>query len=160
MLNDYFSKCFNRSQPSLQATDCLNYPLADDCPDEILCTESKISELLMTLIAKASGSVGISARKLRETAEHISQSLTKIFYPSIKSGSFLSLWKTSNIVAIPRANDNHNSSNYRPLSLLSILGKLLEKHVHHIIAKHVSMNPQFADVQWGFQSGIEIRRYL
>ena len=141
MLNEYFSKCFNRSQSSLQATDCLNYPLADDCPDEILCTESKISELLMTLIAKASGPVGISARKLRETAEHISQSLTKIFY---LSGSFLSLWKTSNIIPIPRANDNHNPSNYRPLSLLSILGKLLEKHV---IAKHVSMNPQFANAQ-------------
>ena len=83
--------------------------------------QSKISELLMTLIAKASGPVGISARKLRETAEHISQSLIKIFYLSIKSGSFLSLWKTSNIVPIPRANDNHNPSNYRPLSLLSTL---------------------------------------
>ena len=84
MLNDYFSKCFNRSQPSLQTTDCLNYPLADDCPDEILCTESEVTELLMTLdIAKASGPDGISVRMLRETAEHISPSLTKILiYPS------------------------------------------------------------------------------
>ena len=49
MLNDYFSKCFNRSQLSLQTTDCLNYPLADDSPDEMLCTESEVSELLMTL---------------------------------------------------------------------------------------------------------------
>ena len=38
MLNGYFSKCFNRSQPSLETTDCLNKPLADDYPDEILCT--------------------------------------------------------------------------------------------------------------------------
>ena len=89
---------------------------------------------------------------LRETAEHISPSLTKIFNLSIKTGSFPSLWKRSNIVPIPKANDNHNPSNYRPISLLSILGKLLEKHVHHIIAKHVSTNPQFANVQWGFQS--------
>ena len=66
-------------------TNCLNYPLADDCPDEILCTESEVTELLMTLdIAKASGLDGISARMLRETAEHISPSLTKNFliYPS------------------------------------------------------------------------------
>ena len=62
VLNDYFSKCFNRSQPSLQITDCLNKPLADDCPDEILCTESEITELLMTLdIVKASDPDGISA---------------------------------------------------------------------------------------------------
>ena len=49
MLNDHFSKCFNRSQPSLQTTDCLNYPLADDCPDEILCTEPEVTELLIHL---------------------------------------------------------------------------------------------------------------
>ena len=147
MLNDYFSKCFNRALPSLQATDCLNYPLADDCPDEILCTESEVAELLMTLdIAKASGPDGISARMLRETAEHISPSLTKFFNLSIKTGSFPSLWKKSSIVLIPKANDNHDPSNYRPISLLSILGKLLEKHVHHIIAKHVCTNPQFANV--------------
>ena len=145
----YFSKCFNRSQPSLQTTDCLNYPLADDCPEEMLCTESEVTVLLMTLdIAKANGPDGISARMLRETAEHISPSLTKFFNLSIKTGSFPSLWKRSNIVPIPKANDNRNPSNYRPISLLSILGKLLEKHVHHIIAKHVSTNPQFANVQW------------
>ena len=87
MLNDYFSKCFNRSQTPLQTTHCLNYPLADDCPDEILCTESEVTALLMTLdIAKASGPDGISARMLRETAEHISPSLTKIFNLSIKTG--------------------------------------------------------------------------
>ena len=119
MLDDYFSKCFNRSQPSLQTTDCLNYPLADDCPDEMLCTESEVTELLMTLdIAKASGPDGISARMLRETAEHIPPSLTL----SIKTGSFPSLWKRPNIVPIPKANDSRNPSNYRPISLLSILG--------------------------------------
>ena len=84
MLNDYFSKCFNRSQPSLQTTDCLNYPVDDDCPDETLCTESEITELLMTLdIVKASGPDGISAWMSRETAAHISPSLTKfLIYPS------------------------------------------------------------------------------
>ena len=96
------------------------------------------------------GPDSISARMLRETAEHISPSLTKNFKLSIKTRSFLSLWKKSNIVPIPKAKDNHN---YRPISLLSILGKVLENHVHHIIAKHVSTNPQFANVQWGFQSG-------
>ena len=48
MLNDYFSKGFNRSQPSLQTTDCFNYPLADGYPDEILmCTKSEATEILI-----------------------------------------------------------------------------------------------------------------
>jgi len=51
-----------------------------------------------------------------------------------------------NIVPIPKANDNRNPSNYRLICLLSVLSKLLEKHVHHIIAKHVSTRVHFVVV--------------
>ena len=64
--------------PSLQTTDCLN-SLADAYPDEILCTKSEVTELLMTLdIAKASGLDGISARMLRSCGAYL-PSLTTIF---------------------------------------------------------------------------------
>ena len=77
------------------------------------CAQSEMTELLMTLdIVKASGPDGISAWMSRETAAHISPSLKKKFNLSIKSGSFPSLRKKSNIVPIPKANDNRNPSNY------------------------------------------------
>jgi len=38
MLNSFFSTCFNRSQPALEAIDSLDYSLVDECPDDILCT--------------------------------------------------------------------------------------------------------------------------
>jgi len=44
MLNSFFSTCFNRSQPALEAIDSLEYSLVDECPDDILCTETEISE--------------------------------------------------------------------------------------------------------------------
>jgi len=71
--NSFFSTCFNRSQPALEVIDSLDYSLVDECPDDILCTETEISEYLMSLdVTKASGSDGISARMLKETAMHIS----------------------------------------------------------------------------------------
>jgi len=154
MLNSFFSTCFNRSQPALEAIDSLDYSLVDECPDDILCTETEISEYLMSLdVTKASGSDGISARMLKETAMHISPSLTRIFNLSVKTGTFPSLWKKSNIVPIPKSGDNQSPTNYRPISLLPILGKLLEKHFHNIIAYHISSTQQFANAQWGFQNG-------
>ena len=54
-------------------------------------------------VTKASGSDGISARMLKETAMHISPSLTRIFNLSVKTGTFPSLWKKSNIVPIPKS---------------------------------------------------------
>jgi len=104
----------------------------DECPDDILCTETEISEYLISLdFTKASGSDGISARMLKETAMHISPSLSRIFNLSVKTGTFPSFWKKSNIVPIPKSGDNQSPTNYRPMSLLPILGKLLEKHFHH-----------------------------
>ena len=48
---------------------------------------------------------------------------------------------------------NHTSvSNYRPISLLPILSKLLEKHVHGLILNHLNLRHPIALQQWGFQS--------
>jgi len=85
MLNNVFLTCFNRSQ---EVINSLDYSLVDECPEDILCTETEISEFLMSLdVEKASGSDGISARLLKDTAMHISPSLTVIFNRSNKTGT-------------------------------------------------------------------------
>jgi len=48
MLNS-FSTCFNRSQPDLEVIDSLDYSFVDECPDDILCTETEMSEYMMSL---------------------------------------------------------------------------------------------------------------
>ena len=47
-------------------------------------------------------------------------------------------WKLSHIVPIPKSNVHTNPSNYRPISLLSILNKVLERHVHKVLTEHLS----------------------
>ena len=46
---------------------------------------------------------------------------------------------------------NHGPSNYRPISLLPILSKILERHVYTVITDHLSNNCPISDQQWGFQ---------
>ena len=43
-------------------------------------------------------------------------------------------------------------TNYRPISLLSILSKLLEKHVHKLLLDHMESVSPLASEQWGFRS--------
>ena len=58
------------------------------------------------------------------------------------------------MVPIPKVQPAPKSpDSYRPISLLSILSKLLEKHVYKLIANHLHMNGVLSDSQWGFRTG-------
>jgi hypothetical protein len=126
----------------------------NSCPDDFLCSVEEVQHLLETLdVSKSSGPDGISARMLKPVAQCIAPSVTKLVNQSLQSGCFPVLWKVSNIVPIPKAGDNTNPKCYRPISLLSILSKLLERHVQHLLLDHIMEKNLISDSQWGFVSG-------
>ena len=89
----------------------------------LLCTEQEIFNLINGLDTnKASGPDGISVRMLKGTAISIAPILTELFNLSITSGKVPSKWKISSAVSIPKSSANvDNPSNYRPISLLSVV---------------------------------------
>ena len=102
------------------------------CPDEFLCPEEKTYHLISSLdVNKASGLDKISARMLKGTAPLITPMITALFNMSLSTGIFPNSWKSSLIVPIPKPGDSSNPGNYRPISLLPIVSKLLEKHVEY-----------------------------
>ena len=131
MLNSYFSKCWNHSEPPL--IDLLESNYEETCPDHLFCTTQEIVQLIKGLdVSKANGPDRISARMLKGTCESIAPSLTNLFNLSIAKGHFPKLWKEARVVPIPKSTTKHSPSGYRPISLLSILSKLLEKHFHSL----------------------------
>ena len=65
LLNSFFCSCFNRSHPPIQ-----HQPTPDidssTCPEELLCTDSEVCEMLAALnVTKSSGPDGISPRMLK-----------------------------------------------------------------------------------------------
>ena len=152
MLNSYFSKCWNHSEPPL--TDLLESNYEETCPDHLFCTTQEIVQLIKGLdLSKANGPDRISARMLKGTCESIAPSLTNLFNLSIAKGHFPKLWKEARVVPIPKSTTKHSPSGYRPISLLSILSKLLEKHFHSLITDHLNQHHPLSDAQWGFQKG-------
>ena len=155
MLNSFFHKCFNHSMPPLQFADLDELDPVNEYlhTEDILCTVEEVEQHLRTLdTSKANGPDGISAKMLKETATSIAPSVTKLFNLSLKSGCFPTLWKLSHVVPIPKSNDYTNPSNYRPISLLSILSKVLERHIHTVLTEHLSQHHLLSEMQWGFQT--------
>ena len=54
---------------------------------------------------------------------------------------------------IPKSDKKSNPSGYRPISLLSVVSKLLEKFIHSRISEHLAEHAPIPDAQWGFQKG-------
>ena len=129
LLNSTFISHFNNKQPPLTSADL---PLTDPngSVDNILCSEDQVYELLTSIdTTTANGHDDISAIMLKKTALSITPAVTKLFNVSLTSGELPSEWKTARVTPIPKSGDSSNPSNYRPISLLSILSKLLEKHI-------------------------------
>jgi len=90
-------------------------------------------------ITKANGPDDISARMLKETALSITSTpvVTHLFNISITLGELPDEWKMARVSPIPKSGNHSDPGNYRPISLLSLLSKLLEKHIHHLLATHL-----------------------
>ena len=89
-----------------------------------------LQQLLALKTNKVIGLDKISARLLKNSARAIAVSVTKLLNLSIKTGRFSKLWKCSKITALFKSGDRTNASNYRPISILPTLSKILEKAVH------------------------------
>ena len=147
MLGDHFSSCFNQAMPPLSPVE---HPRNDtelhNTPEDFLCCVEEIYNYLSTLdTSKATGPDGISARMLKETANTIAPSVTALLNLSLHSGSVPSQWKKSLIVPIPKTSSATTPNDYRPISLLSILSKVLERH---IISNQLHQVHPISNSQW------------
>ena len=99
---------------------------------------------------KAIGLDNISARLLK--CSTISLSITKLFNLSIRSGKFPGIWKCSKVSDLFKSGDRTNATNYRPISVLSILSKILERAVHSQLHEHLNSTKLLSNNQVGFRS--------
>ena len=136
MLNNFFCSCFNTAFPPLTST--CSYHRNNHTEMSLLCTEDEVHDLLLTLdVTKSNGPDGISSSILKHTAGAIAPSLTKLFNLSIRLGQLPSQWKRSLIVPIPKSSSTGSPSCYRPISLLPIVSKVLERHMCNILLDHL-----------------------
>lgn len=110
--------------------------------------KSQIREMNET---KATGCDGMSVKLLKCAGDSIIQPLTFIFNLCISKGTFPTEWKRARVTPIFKAGDPHSVNNYRPVSILSCVSKILERHVHDTFYDYLSQNHLLSERQFGFR---------
>ena len=113
--------------------------------------ETVLKYLLSLKTNKAIGLDNISARLLKCGARVICPSITKLLNLSIRTGNFPEIWKCSKVAALFKAGDRTNASNYRPISILPTMSKILEKVVHSQFYDFLNSNNLISSKQFGFR---------
>ena len=86
---------------------------------------------------------------LKHSASSISPILCSILNLSLSTGRIPDAWKLSRVVPVFKAGDPHAVSNYRPISMQPICGKLLEKIIHRNILRYLNTKGILTNRQFG-----------
>ncbi len=100
---------------------------------------------------KASGPDNIPIRLLKECASTIAPSLTCLFNKSLKLGTLPSEWKLSNVIPLHKKGNKSYVENYRPISLMCVVAKVLERCVYNRLIDHIQN--MISAAQHGFLRG-------
>jgi len=102
--------------------------------DTIHIMEDEVLDQLKALSAnKATGPDNVSARILKEAGVSIVPSLTRLINMSLQTCEMPLAWKKANVIPLHKKGEKDILSNYRPISILSVVSKVFEK----VIFKHV-----------------------
>ena len=95
----------------------------------------------------------IHGRILKECQEQLAKPLCQLFKKSLSLKKFPSDWKLANVIPIYKKDDRADPKNYRPISLLSILGKVFERIVFKYVHNFFLENQFIISAQSGFTAG-------
>ena len=113
----------------------------------------EISILLSKLDVTKSGDIyGITPRLIKDAGPAMVSNLCIIFNKCLTSGTFPQLLKPAKVIPIYKADSRMLASNYRPISLLPIIGKLFEKIIFKRISSFVTKYNILFRRQYGFQN--------
>ena len=101
---------------------------------------------------KATGLDDLPAGFIRDGAEGIAYPISYIINLSLKTGVVPDEMKTARVIPLYKKNSKLEPSNYRPVSILSTLSKILERAVHIQLEIYLKENDLFYKFQSGFRT--------
>ncbi|KFO81732.1 RNA-directed DNA polymerase from mobile element jockey, partial [Cuculus canorus] len=103
--------------------------------------EEEVRDLLAHLdTQKSMGPNGIHPRVLKELADVLSKPLSTTFQQFWLTGEVPLDWRLANVVPIYKKGCREDLGNYRPVSLTSVPGKVMEQVILSAIMKHMQEN--------------------
>lgn len=163
LFNSYFSEVTKKLIKNAN-----NYPLS--FPESLLnsksifikpVTENEVSCLIKDLKNKFShGFDEIPSTVLKYCSKNLIKPITILCNSSLSSGCFPEIFKQAIVKPLFKKGERNNIENYRPISLLSVFSKVLEKSMYNRIVPFLEKCDIFSASQFGFRKGLSINGAL
>ena len=109
---------------------------------------------------KSVGPDGIHPRLLKEAHSQLAMPLSRLFQKSIDTKVIPMDWKVAHISPIHKGGDKSKACSYRPISITSAVGKILEGIVNTAVLRHLITNNLLSKQQHGFRPGRSVETNL
>ena len=115
--------------------------------------EGEVHKLINRLPNKLSSGIDNINNVLLKTIKHsVVKPLTGIFNSSLEKGTFPALMKTAIVIPLHKGKSIHDLGNFRPISLLLTISKLLEKVMYTCVYDFLNETHQIYESQYGFRA--------
>jgi hypothetical protein len=157
-LNEYFCNVGASLAANLPATNYVNEKEAGSTLSTSLflwpTDECEIEGIIRSMPPKTSyGFDEISMLLLQRCCMYVSAPLTKIVNVSMCTGLVPKLLKKARVIPIHKSGNVNDFQNYRPISLLPVFSKILEKVIYRRLYSFLEKNHVMHDRQFGFRKG-------
>jgi hypothetical protein len=144
---DVRDESYKNNPPKLTTGPSHNFP-------EISFSEADILNNLLKLDpSKSSGPDNLHPMVLKQCAHNLTKPLSWIFQRSLNTGMVPTDWKRANICPIYKKGSKREAGNYRPVSLTSVVCKLMETLIKESLIIFVEQNKIISNCQHGFLKG-------
>ena len=153
LFNSHFATQCSLISNSSKLPSHIQY-LTNNCLSCVSFSNDKIAKVIQNLDPnKAHDHDNIGMRMLKVRGPSIYKPLEIIFNQCLETGVFPSEWKKGSVVSIHKKGDKQTLKNYRPVSLLPICGKILERLVFNEMFEFFIENRLISSSQSGFKPG-------
>jgi len=157
--NTFFSEIGEQLQEKIPQTDKdpLDY-MRDDIElqlDEFeLTTQNELSNIIKNMKNVGAGADGINAKIFKGTYHAILVHILHLMNLCLQKGVFPKKLKIAVIKPAYKAGRKDVFGNYRPISMLPYISKVLEKIIHNRLMSYFIPNNMISEDQYGFQTGL------
>lgn len=122
-------------------------------------TNEEVKKIVEHLKTTASGIDGIRASDIK-TNNIVLPVITDLINASIEDGIVPQDLKTAIIVPIHKGGDVMDTNNYRPISILPTMSKILEKYMANVLTKYLTKIEFLSKAQYAYQSKLGTKQLL
>ena len=115
--------------------------------------EKEIEQKIKAMIDnKALGPNSIRTKFLKVHSKTLSKPLAELINLSLNQGKFSRILKIAKVIRIHKRGDKSECDNYRPISLISNISKLIEKTVHEKLYSFLEKEQLLFEGQFGYRN--------